>query len=185
MKPEPLCCLPSQTVGPFFHIAFANDPASGRLAGSETASERISVRVRLLDGDGVPVEDGLIELWQADAEGNYPRAPGDAFRGFGQLPTGAEGACIFETIYPGRVSCGDAFQAPHISVSVFARGLLGRLCTRIYFEGDPSLAEDPILRLVPEERRRTLLAQRDPVHSGRWNFDIRLQGEQETVFFDV
>ena len=185
-------CLPSQTVGPFFHLGLAADPSLGCLVRSETKGERLRLRVRLFDGDGAPVPDGLIELWQADSSGKY-RHPADAqeqeadpaFWGFGRLATDANGVCVFETIRPGRVSDGrGGCQAAHINLSVFARGLLARLCTRVYFEGDSSLPNDSILALVPESRRATLLARPDAVEPGAWNFDIHLQGEHETAFFD-
>ena len=191
--PERLCPMPSQTVGPFYHFGLTENAALGRLASPEARGEHIHLRVRLLDGDGAPVPDGMIELWQADAGGKYDhpddtqeRAPDAAFRGFGRLATDAEGYCTFETVRPGRVPDGrGGCQASHISVSVFARGLNARLCTRAYFEGDSALPEDPVLALVPEARRHTLLARPDTAQTGQWDFDIRLQGEQETVFFDI
>jgi len=180
--PDRMSSLPSQTVGPFFHLGLTQNAALGCMVRPETAGERIRIRFRLLDGDGAPIPDGMIELWQADASGKYNDA---AFPGFGRLPTDADGACVFDTIRPGRVPCEGACQASHINVSVFARGLLARLCTRVYFEGDPALAEDPILALVPAERRHTLIAKPETTHPGEWNLDIHLQGEQETVFFDI
>jgi len=135
----------------------------------------------------------MIELWQADAEGNYnhPEDPGSknvnaAFRGFGRMPTGEDGACLFETIKPGQVpGPGGRLQSPHINVSVLGRGLLKRLSTRIYFAGDPSNEADPILALVPAMRRDTLMARPDSTRPGHWSFDVHLCGEGETVFFDV
>ena len=138
-----------------------------------------------------PVPDALIELWQADADGVYVR-PQDledvltptGFCGFGRLPTGPDGACVFETIRPGaeRDAQGRT-QAPHINVCLLARGLLRQIYTRIYFAGDPDLASDVVLAHVPEGRRPTLLAQ--PGGPGAWAFDLRLQGDAETVFFDL
>jgi protocatechuate 3,4-dioxygenase, alpha subunit len=191
-KPEQLGSLPSQTVGPFFHLGLTVDETLGRLWTEQAKGERIRLRFRLLDGDGAPVPDGMIELWQADASGKYShsadtqeRGADAAFRGFGRLATDAEGACMFETILPGRVADGHGgFQAPHVNVSVFARGLLSRLCTRVYFEGDPAIGEDPVLALAPGDRRQTLMARRGAA-PGDWIFDIHLQGAQETVFFDV
>jgi protocatechuate 3,4-dioxygenase, alpha subunit len=191
--PERLWCLPSQTVGPFFHLGLIANTALGCLAGPAAKGDRIRLRFRLFDGDGLPVPDGIIELWQADASGKYnhpadtqERKPDPAFCGFGRLATGADGACSFDTIRPGRVPDGQGgFQASHISVSVFARGLLGRLCTRAYFDRDPALAEDAVLMRVPKDRRQTLIAQPDPASPGSWLFDIHLQGERETVFFDI
>jgi len=165
---------PSQTIGPFFHFCLTADSALGSLAGPDAKGERIRLRFRLLDGDGAPVPDGMLELWQADTAGQYG--------GFGRLATDSDGVCLFDTVYPGRAPDG---KASHISVSVFARGLLDRLCTRVYFEGDPALDGDPVLALVPEDRRQTLIARRDAEDRAQWNFDIRLQGEQETVFFDI
>ena len=176
---------PSQTIGPFFHFGLTTNCGDGCLARAEALGQHIRVRLRLLDGDGAPVPDGMLEIWQADASGRYDH-PDPAFCGFGRRATDADGFCLFETVYPGRVpDRRGACQAPHIDVSVFARGLLGRLCTRIYFEGDPALAEDPVLALVPEDRRPTLLARRDPAQPGLWNLDIRLQGDHETVFFEI
>jgi protocatechuate 3,4-dioxygenase alpha subunit len=173
---------PSQTVGPFFHFGLTANPALGCLASPDAKGERIRLQLRLFDGDGQPVPDGIIELWQADAEGKYDHP---AFCGFGRLATDAAGTCAFDTIRPGRVPDGrGCCQAEHINLSVFARGLLNRLCTRVYFEGDPALAGDLVLALVPEDRRQTLLAHKDGA-SGWWVFDIHLQGERETVFFDV
>lgn len=183
---------PSQTIGPFYHFGLTANPALGCLAATGAKGERIRLRIRLLDGDGAPVPDGMIELWQADACGKYHH-PADtqekdadpAFGGFGRLATDANGICLFETIYPGRVISQGRAQAPHINVGIFARGLLVRLCTRIYFADDSALVEDPVLALVPEERRHTLIVQRDGEHPGQWNLDVRLQGEQETVFFEI
>ena len=189
---EHLCSLPSQTVGPFFHLGLTTNAAVGCLAAQEARGERIRLWFRLLGGGGAPVPDGMIELWQADASGKYDhpadaqkREPDPKFCGFGRLATDAEGVCTFETVRPGRVPDGrDGYQAPHINVSVFARGLLARLCTRVYFEGDPALPEDAVLALVPAERRQTLLAKPGAT-PGDWTFDIHLQGSQETVFFDI
>ena len=190
-KPEQLHAIPSQTVGPFFHIGLSQGNI-GRLWKEGAKGERIRLTFRLLDGDGTPVPDGMIELWQADAAGEYPYSSGAQnpgadpnFPGFGRLATDKDGCCTFETIRPGRVAGGPGgLQAVHINVSVFARGLLSRVCTRVYFEGDPALGQDPILALVPAERRRPLLAKPGAT-AGDWTFDIHLQGEQETVFFDV
>ncbi len=165
--------LPSQTVGPFFHFGF-KERGTNELAG-----ERIRLTLRLLDGAGAAVADGLFELWQADADGLYSGA------GFGRLATDADGACTFETIRPGRVLGDDGvWQSAHINVIVFSRGLLTHLFTRIYFEDDPSLGSDAALELVPADRRHTLIARRG-VDGGTWAHDIHLQGDDETVFFDL
>jgi protocatechuate 3,4-dioxygenase alpha subunit len=183
--------IPSQTVGPFFH--FITDAwAIGRLVTDSTKGERIRLTCRVLDGDGAPVDDAMIEIWQANAQGRYNH-PDDlqnkeldpAFLGFGRLATDHRGICEFETIKPGRVSGNDgAPQAPHINVLVFARGVLKQLATRIYFADDPANQQDPILTLAPAERRGTLLA-RLRGENNHWHFDIHLCGEQETVFFDI
>jgi len=193
MSRDRLCCLPSQTVGPFYHLGLTVNSSLGCLARPGAKGELIRVCFHLLDGDGAPVPDGMLEIWQADAAGKYDhpddtqdQAPDPAFCGFGRLSTDAGGFCRFDTVYPGRVPDGrGGCQASHLNVSVFARGLLGRLCTRVYFEADPALAEDPVLALVPENRGQTLIAGLDPMQPGQWNFEIRLQGEQETVFFDI
>lgn len=179
----------SQTVGPFFHFGLTTDSTLGTLVRPDTPGERIRLRVRVLDGDGAPVPDAMVELYQADAAGQYPE-PGarlaGGFTGFGRLPTGADGWCTFETIRPGAVpgSPGQP-QAPHVNVCLFMRGMLRHVYTRIYFEGDPGLPADPLLSLVPPERRGTLTASPDPSDPALWTFAIRLQGEGETVFFDI
>lgn len=189
---------PSQTIGPFFHFALAANTTLGCLVRPGTAGERIRVRVRVLDGDGAPVPDALVELYHADAKGRYAQ-PGEiavlkgprhssvsAFCGFGRLPTNAQGTCVFETILPGSVAGnGGELQSPHINVCLFARGLQRHLYTRIYFEGDAALASDPLLGAVPADRRDTLMASPDAAEPDLWTFDIRLQGERETVFFDL
>jgi protocatechuate 3,4-dioxygenase alpha subunit len=145
---------PSQTVGPFFH--FLSWPGAETLIKPDTQGERIEITGRVLDGDGAPVPDALIEIWQANAAGRYAHTedgqtkPLDpAFHGFGRCASDAEGRFRFATIRPGRVpGRGNALQAPHINLGLFARGLLRRLVTRIYFEGAPENAEDPVLALV-------------------------------------
>jgi len=187
---ERLIATSSQTVGPFFHFGLADDATLGTMARTDTKGTHVRLHVRVLDGDGLPVPDALVEIWQADADGQYVR-PADpssiatpAFTGFGRLPTAADGACVFDTILPGRVVSGNGTaQAPHINVCLFARGLLRQIYTRIYFQGSDGLETDPILGLVAAERRGTLLAT--PGDAGEWRFEIRLQGEGETVFFDL
>jgi protocatechuate 3,4-dioxygenase alpha subunit len=159
---------PSQTIGPFFHLCLTSHVDLGGLEG-----QRIRLVCRILDGDGAPVNDALIELWQADAAGEYGY--------FGRLCTNEDGVCLFETVKPGCVE----LQAPHMNVMIFARGLLKQLYTRIYFDGESSNASDPILALVPEDRRVTLMAHPSTDDPNVWNFDIRLCAECETVFFDV
>jgi protocatechuate 3,4-dioxygenase, alpha subunit len=183
----------SQTVGPFFLFGLASDASLGCLVRPETTGERIRLLVRVVDGNGQPVPDALVEVLQADADGRYVQpgaggigVAGADFAGFGRLPTIADGTCVFETIRPGRVPDNrGGLQAPHINVCLFARGLLRQLYTRIYFDGDAGLREDALLSLVPEDRRQTLLAQPTGEAPGQWTFEIRLQGDRETVFFDL
>jgi protocatechuate 3,4-dioxygenase alpha subunit len=167
---------------------FGPEVASPGIAGS-----RVRIEGRVLDGEGNPVPDALVETWQADAEGRYPH-PADgrpvtsnSFRGFGRCATDADGRFHFLTIKPGRVPAPGSTrnQAPHINVGVFARGLQKRVFTRIYFGGDAEQDGDPILTLVPAERRATLIARPDPARPGVFLFDIRLRGEGETVFLDA
>ena len=181
---------PSQTVGPFFAIGLPWD--GGPLVVPPDAPGSFTITGTVYDGDGDPVPDSLIETWQADPGGRFADlhgfgessgAPG--FRGFARYGT-EDGDGRFEilTVKPGRVPWpGGGLQAPHIDVSVFARGMLNRCVTRIYFEDEPEAnAADPLLQTVPPERRETLLAKRA---DGGYAFDIRLQGPGETVFFAV
>jgi protocatechuate 3,4-dioxygenase alpha subunit len=181
---------PSQTVGPFFHGGLATETLLGLMAGPQTPGERLRLRIRVFDGAGDPLPDALVELWQADAAGRYVEQPdhvdahpGHAFRGWGRLPTSAAGECTFETIRPGATPADDGRQqAAHINVCLFFRGIMRHIFTRIYFADDPLLAADPVMALVPALRRQTLVAER---MDDMWAFDIRLQGERETVFFDL
>lgn len=185
----------SQTAGPFFSLGLLREDARRNvLVQPETAGERIRIEGRVIDGDGVPVPDALVEIWQANAYGRYNHpsdqgaAPLDpAFTGFGRAGTGEDGSYWFETIRPGQVPFeGERQQAPHICVTIFARGLLNHLVTRLYFEDEPSTAADPVLRCVPTERRATLLARREPGDGEAvYRFDIILQGAGETAFFNL
>jgi protocatechuate 3,4-dioxygenase alpha subunit len=185
---------PSQTVGPFFHLGCTSTHSVNCIAGPKARGERVRIICRVFDGDGVPVDDAMIEIWQADAEGRYRFADPQADPhccGYGRMATDANGVCVFDSIKPGRVPGNSgARQAPHLNVSVFARGVLQRLATRIYFAGDPANRECPILALVPEPRRATLMARKDAadadsLRGGEWHFDVHLCGKDETVFFDV
>jgi protocatechuate 3,4-dioxygenase alpha subunit len=188
---------PSQTVGPFFHYALVPFDQEGVVAAEGVPGERIVIEGRVLDGAGDPVPDAMIETWQADADGRYDHpedqrrdeigTPG--FKGAARVPTAKDGSFRIVSIKPGRVpGRGNALQAPHIMVSVLGRGLLKRLATRLYFADEAAANdEDAILALVPEDRRATLIARADGEGpDGRvYCFDIHLQGDDETVFFDV
>ena len=195
----PLRQTPSQTIGPFFAYSLTprqyNYPmgeiAGAAMAAEDTEGERIRIEGRVFDGAGAPVNDAMIELWQADSQGRYahpadPRGTNTGFTGFGRVGTGTDPQqrFIFDTIKPGST---DASQAPHIGVIVFMRGLLTHAYTRIYFEDEAAAnAADPVLATVPADRRYTLLARRSETSAGVvYRFDIHMQGDEETVFFDV
>jgi protocatechuate 3,4-dioxygenase alpha subunit len=183
-----LTATASQTVGPFFRIGLEPLYISD-LAPRAAAHEKIVVRGRVMDGDGKPVNDAVLEIWQANEKGKYahpddtqnkPLTPG--FNGFGRVPTDDNGAFRFTTVKPGgMVGPHGMPQAPHLLVAVFMRGLLIHLVTRIYFPDEPGNADDPVLQLVPANRRATLMAKQT-ADGLEWN--VILQGERETVFFD-
>ena len=163
---------PSQTVGPYLSIGLPWP--DGPSVVPEGTPGRIRLYGRVLDGAGDPVGDALIETWQADPDGRF----GTEFRGFGRSPTDDGGAWEIFTVKPGALGDG---QAKHIDVNVFARGMLNRCVTRIYF-ADEDNAGDPVLSSVPDNRRDTLIAR--PTDDG-YRFDVHVQGEGETVFFKV
>ena len=181
----------SQTVGPFFSIGLEWLYVDN-LAGPGASGQHIKIEGRVLDADGQGVQDGLLEFWQANSQGKYahpedkqekPVEPG--FLGYGRVATGEDGSFRFTTIKPGRVPGPDGkLQAPHIAVSVFTRGLLIRLITRIYFADDPANSEDFALNLVEPARRGTLMAQKSAKRDGLLEWNVVLQGPNETVFFD-
>jgi protocatechuate 3,4-dioxygenase, alpha subunit len=171
----PLVATASQTVGPFFSFGLTTNAALGRMAGPDTPGERIRLVIRVIDGAGMPVPDAMVELWHADHGGAFL---------FGRLPTDPDGACAFDTVYPGRAA-PDARDAAHVNLCVFMRGLLRHLYTRLYFAGDPSLETDAVLAAVPAGRRDTLIARRDEAAPSTWTFDLHLQGDRETVYFDL
>ena len=189
---------PSQTVGPFYAYGLTPngqydwvDTFTNNLLTPDVSGDRIRIVGQVFDGDGATVRDAVLEIWQADAQGRFAdpqdkRAlPNSAFKGFGRSGTDAEGRFSFETIKPGIVPDPDGKpQAPHIVLAVYARGLLLHLYTRIYFDDEAAKnATDPVLALVPQDRRSTLIAKREP--DGSYRFEVRLQGDNETVFFDV
>lgn len=180
---------PSQTIGPFFAYVLTpaqfgypmTSVATNRLADAETEGERIRILGRVLDGGDAPVGDAMVEIWHADASGRYADP---ARRGFGRSATDADGRFVFHTVKPGPVGGG---AAPHVNAILFMRGLLCHLYTRIYFADESRAnAADPTLARVPEERRATLVARREQTRDGvAYRFDIRMQGKDETVFFQV
>jgi protocatechuate 3,4-dioxygenase alpha subunit len=205
---------PSQTVGPFFHYGLPWKGGADLVGQSDMGARpelfpeahyvlnlappkgAVSGQTIILEGvvhdaSGAPVPDAMIEIWQANAAGRYASPDDDrteipldeGFIGFGRASTSEEGLYRFRTVLPGSVpGPGNSLQAPHIAVSVFGRGLIKRLVTRIYFAGQEANETDPILALVPIERRDTLIARKV---DDAWRFDIVLQGEAETVFFDI
>lgn len=190
---------PSQTVGPYFAYGLTPEQygyalksiAGPALTRSDTEGEHIRIEGRVLDGAGKPINDALIEIWQADAQGRLahpadPRGSNASFKGFGRCGTGTdpENRFWFDTVKPASI---DGRQAPHISVTVLMRGMLLHAFTRIYFSDEAAANDkDPVLSQVPPERRETLLAQRTLTPAGIvYRFDIHMQGPSETVFFDV
>ena len=210
---------PWQTTGPFLHFGLPWKGAADLCGESELGArtdlvapghdygiahsfgdrdrargQRIELSGHVWDNRGAPILDGLIEIWQANADGRYPH-PEDsrvdlpidaAFIGFGRCALDKEGGFRFRTIRPGRVTGpGNSLQAPHIAGGIIGPGFLKRLSTRIYFPDARENAEDPILALVPEQRRHTLIAVRESNASNIYRFDIRLGGKSETVFFEI
>lgn len=175
----------SQTVGPFFSFALHHEHWNN-LVAAKPPGETIRIVGRVLDGDGAPVPDALVEIRQANAGGSY--ACDERFSGFGRCATDADGRYTFATIRPGRVDTTRGLQAPHLAVQIFARGLLRQLFTRMYF-GDrvAQNASDPLLTTIDDPSRlATLVAARMPGANGmpEFRFDIVLQGEGETAFFE-
>lgn len=187
----------AQTIGPFFHDALMRH-AVDDLDPDAVAGTRIEVHGRVTDGAGAPVTDALLELWQADGAGRYrhpldgrPSDVPDSFLGFGRIASDAHGNYRFSTVMPGTVpGPAGTVQAPHLSLQVFARGLLKHLWTRVYFPQQPANDADPVLARVPADRRHTLIAAADGGPAGCapptcFRFDIVLQGERETVFLST
>jgi protocatechuate 3,4-dioxygenase alpha subunit len=206
---------PSQTVGPFFHYGLPWKGGADLVGKSDMGArpelfpeehyvlnlsspsgtpqgEVIEVAGCIRDGNGDPITDAMVEIWQANAAGRYrstddtrAEVPMDPhFVGFGRASSDNAGIYRFRTVMPGRVpGPGNSLQAPHVAVSVFGRGLLKRLATRLYFQDAPGNDADPVLAVVPEGRRETLIAKRQ--EDGVWWLDIVVQGDGETVFFDI
>jgi protocatechuate 3,4-dioxygenase alpha subunit len=199
---------PSQTVGPFFAYGLTpngrcqwdpngsyswKETVGADLVTPDATGQKIRIEGRVLDGDGLPINDAMLEIWQADAQGRYahPRdnraLPNTQFKGFGRSATDKGGVYSFDTVKPGSVpGPGGKPQAPHIVFCIYSRGMLRQVYTRLYFSDEAGNGADPILTLVPPDRRGTLVAHKEmrgdmPVY----RFDIRVQGENETVFFDI
>ncbi|WP_019926830.1 protocatechuate 3,4-dioxygenase subunit alpha [Nocardia sp. BMG111209] len=183
---EQLPTTPSQTVGPYLHIGLDWD-RYGRFVVPEGTAGSFRIHGEVFDGAGQRIPDALIETWQADPDGRFdhpddPRGRVPGFRGFGRSDTRL-GEYSLHTVHPGVVPGPRGAQAPHLDVSVFARGMLHRVVTRLYFpENEAANAADPVLSSVPVHRRSTLIATAEP---GGYRFDVHLQGDGETVFFDV
>ncbi|WP_306906647.1 protocatechuate 3,4-dioxygenase subunit alpha [Arthrobacter pascens] len=179
-----LVATPGQTIGPFYGYALPYEKDSELLAPGSPGSIRLQGTI--YDGAGEPIPDAILEIWQPDAEGNIVSRTGSlvrdgyTFTGWGRSSSGYTGVYTFTTVNPGPTEPG---AAPFISVVLFARGLTNRLFTRVYLpENEEALACDPLLGSLDPERRKTLIARRDP--DGGLTWDIRLQGERETVFLD-
>jgi protocatechuate 3,4-dioxygenase alpha subunit len=176
---------PWQTFGPFFHDALPYAAGSSVVGTSRPGA--VTLHGTVYDGEGNALPDALVEVWQADETGSFRDEPGvlsevepDGFRGFGRCPTDETGAFGFTTVVPGAVPTRDGTpQAPHVAMSVFARGMLRRVVTRVYFAHS---ADDPLLASLPDDRARTLVAVAD---GDGYRFDVQLQGPDETVFLDV
>jgi protocatechuate 3,4-dioxygenase, alpha subunit len=176
----------SQTVGPFFRIGLEHLCSRNADARLNEDAQRISIRGRVLDGEGVPVPDAVLEIWHADSAGRYRAEPQTSVLsgGLTRAATDENGSFSFAIVRPGAIVCSpEQKQAPHIAVLVFARGLLRHLMTRMYFPHEPANDSDPVLQVIPEERRSTLIAHEDAEHSGALEWNVVLQGRGETVFF--
>jgi protocatechuate 3,4-dioxygenase alpha subunit len=192
---------PSQTIGPFAAPCLTpneqgktNYPwqqlINGNLVTPDAVGDRIRIEGKMFDGEGAPVDGILFEIWQADGQGRFahprdPRRTNTSFKGFGRVESNLDGSFTFDTVKPGRVpGPNGTMQAPHVVVAIHMRGVLSHLFTRIYFSDEASNAEDPILQLVPAGRRDTLIAKRD-ASGAVYRIEFRIQGDRETVFFDL
>jgi len=183
---------PSQTIGPFFHPGLLHG-SENVLVNDQTSGQRIRIVGTVFDGDGKPISDALLEIWQPDAQGffNHPADPHSMeadqhFRGFGRAGTVNEGRFEFKTIKPGRIYGHDGqLQAPYINLRIFSRGMLIQAYTRMYFSDESTKEGDSLLNSIEPERRETLIAVRENTNDlPTYRFDIHLQGEHETVFFE-
>lgn len=191
---KPRVITPSQTVGPFFSFCLApRDPpgiACARLITSDAVGTPIAIDGRVLDGNGAPVPDALIEIWQADGDGRYAgfhrAAAASSFTGFGRATCDADGRFTIETVKPGSiVDLDDRRHAPHVAIGIFGKGINRRLYTRLYFPDEPTNDTDPVLSCVDEKRRSSMIARQPDGTGRRYAFTIRLQGVDETVFLEA
>jgi protocatechuate 3,4-dioxygenase alpha subunit len=199
---------PSQTVGPFFAYGLTpkgrakwdpngtyswKETVGDNLITPDATGQKIRIEGRITDGDGVAINDAMIEIWQADSQGRYAHARGETprsnakFTGFGRSATDKDGVFSFDTVKPGAVpGPNGALQAPHIVFCIFSRGMLRQIYTRLYFSDEAANGTDPILCIVPADRRGTLIAHKEVRGDlSVYRFDIRVQGDNETVFFDI
>ncbi len=188
---------PSQTVGPYFAYGLTptgrydwNDAFGNDLLTPDVSGDRVRIEGVVYDGDNKPINDSMLEIWQADAQGRFSdpqdkrSIPNATFKGFGRCGTNADGLFSFTTVKPGQVPDADGkLQAPHIVMAVYARGMTQQVYTRIYFEDEAANADDGVLAIVPEDRRNTLIARKTA--DGVYRFDVHVQGHGETVFFDI
>ncbi|MEV0082579.1 protocatechuate 3,4-dioxygenase subunit alpha [Saccharopolyspora sp. NPDC050642] len=187
--PKPPATTPSQTVGPFYALPGGILWDGGQEVAAAEHPGAFVLHGRLTDGNGDPIPDGVVEIWQADEHGRFdhpddPRPESSSWQGFGRCPTDADGGFWFRTVKPGPLPTPDgATEAPHLDVTVLARGMLNRVVTRVYFpDEEQANAADPVLSTVDPARRGTLVAAAD---DRGYRFDIRIQGDGETVFFAV
>ena len=185
---------PSQTIGPFFAYCLTSPDYGYKLIANniieQDSGNKIEVSGKVLDGDQNPIPDAMLEIWQADPEGKFPRARNNldpSIMGFARTETNLDGSFLFQSVKPGvfKNSTG-VVQAAHINLNLFARGLIAHLTTRIYFSDEESTYLDPLMSYIPDQRRKTLIAQLESSEGdcSYYNFDINLQGENETVFLE-
>ncbi|MDD9907877.1 MAG: protocatechuate 3,4-dioxygenase subunit alpha [Rhodospirillaceae bacterium] len=179
----------SQTIGPFYNFALLggadNDLTRRSKGGPQAAGEVVEIKGRVIDGDGAPCACALVEVWQADADGRYGPDRDPNFAGFGRTLTDNDGYYTFTTVLPGPVpGKGNSWQAPHMSMSLHSGGLLKQVNTRLYFPDDDANADDPVLSGIEDDGQRSTLVAR-AAGEGRYEFDVILQGEGETVFFQL